>query len=322
MSVTLQFYLSLAAALVGTAGCVAVALWLCRLRKNKPKALTKEEKRRAAPRPAGVRSPMALYKEKFRRALILLIATGILTLAAGGHGGYLFCAYALPPADFIDTGLWIAEEGYQDDTFTVDGVVYERLSLEPSPKACDARKSARLCYRPAGLFNRYLSGNYYHIANDRDLDLLWNGQDRLFAPADEANAITDLYRQNIRQWYLLDYSREDDSGDPVKVPAPGALAGNLAEAMLEYWKLDQNDLPVSEMQLAENEYFTLELWAESDDGLVQFSPWVVIVEGRAYIQLSASVGQLHKLDLRLLKLPDAVSAPLVAVSTLVSGAAQ
>lgn len=267
--------------------------------KNERQRL-KELRRKDKPALPSIQPPPALLYFAMAGILCGLAAPGAL-----GYGGYLVYIHAAPPADYVRTDRFIEEGGYQDERFTVDGVVYELLPLEPEYYACMDQKTAVFSYKPDGFLNGYLSGNYFAIANGQGFDLVWNGQDRLFAPAEQAEEIIAFYRNDAKDWYLLDYDSPDEKGDPGMVRLPD----EAVTAIRAYWDLDLSALEQT-TAIAEDGYDTVEVWADSSDKILYFNYWFVVIEGKTYVHLKTTTTAQDQKEMTLAILPDEISAPL------------
>ncbi|MBQ8382062.1 MAG: hypothetical protein IJX47_02530 [Clostridia bacterium] len=305
MTLTTKLILLFAAGIVLLIGA-ALAFWRVRVlrrRVNEAKAerqRLKELRRKDKPALPSTQTPPAL-----RYFAVFAILCGLLSLGALCYGGYLVYIHAAPPSEYVHTDIFIEESGYQDERFTADGVVYEVLPLECDPDVCKERMTAVFSYKPDGFLNGYLSGNYFAIENSYGFDLVWNGLDRLFAPADQVAEIVEFYRADPEAWYLLDYGQTDENGDPGKV----ALSDGVVTAIRAYLKLDVSKLETT-TAIAEDGYDTVELWAQSSDGVVVFDYWFTVIEGKAYIHLKSTTTEQDQEEMTLAILPDEISAPL------------
>ncbi|MBQ8288579.1 MAG: hypothetical protein IJX76_07405 [Clostridia bacterium] len=308
MNLTTKLILLLAAGIVLLAGAV-LSVWkvqTIRRRVSDAKAerqRLKELRRKDKPALPDTNTPPAL-----RYFAVAAILCGLVSVGALGYGGYLVYIHAAPPSDYVATGIFIEESGYQDERFTADGVVYEALPLECDYYVCMEKKTAVFSYKPDGFLNGYLSGNYFAIENSHGFDIVWNGQDRLFAPADQAAAIVEFYRADPDAWYLLDYEQEDENGDPVKV----RLFDEAVTAIRAYSELDVAKLETA-TAIAEDGYDTVEVWAQSGDGIVILNEWFVVIKGKAYVYMKSTTTEQDQEKMTLAILPDEISAPLAGL---------
>lgn len=310
MNLTTKLILLFAAGIVLLAGAV-LAFWragVLRRRVNEAKAerqRLKELRRKDKPSLPSTTTPPAL-----RRFAVAGILCGLISLGALGYGGYLVYIHAAPPSDYVKTDVFIEESGYQDERFTANGVVYEALPLECNYYVCMEKKTAVFSYRPDRFLNGYLTGNYFSIENEHGFDIVWNGIDRLFAPVDQAEEIVKFYRADPDAWYLLDYEQENEDGDPGKV----RLSDEAATAVLAYLELDTASLETT-TAIAEDGYDTVEVWAESGDGIVVLNEWFVVIGERAYLYLRSATTEQQQQEMTLAILPDQISAPLAGLVT-------
>lgn len=308
MTLTTKLILLFAAGLLLLAGAI-LSLWrVMALRRRvktakEERSRLKELRRKDKPILPDTKNPPAL-----RYFVIATLLCGALSLGALGYASYVTYTYAAPPSDFVDTGVWIKESGYQDERFTANGKVYEALPLGCDEDVCKAKKTAVFSYKPDGFLNGYLSGNYFAIANDHGFDIVWNGLDRLFAPADQVEEIVDFYRADPAAWYLLDYEQADEVGDPKKLP----LEDSAITAIRAYLELDVAKLKTT-TAIAEDGYDTVEIWAASRDGIVIFNHWFVVIEGKTYIHLKSTTTEKDQEEMTLAILSDEISAPLAGL---------
>ena len=81
-----------------------------------------------------------------------------------------FAMCAIPPLDFVETDVIIAEEGYQGSRFTANGVVYERLAFEVEDE--EAIGDAVFAYKTEGIWHNNERGNYFLVENDQGFHLV------------------------------------------------------------------------------------------------------------------------------------------------------
>lgn len=308
MNLTVKLILLFAAGILLLVG-TAWSLWRVRtLRRRVSEAKAERLRLKGLRRKDKPALPNAQTPPALQYFALSGVLCGLLSLSALGYGSYLVYIHAAPPSDYVKTDLFIEESGYQDERFTVDGVVYEALLLAPDYDVCRENKTAVFSYKPDGFLNGYLLGNYFAIRNEHGFDLVWNGQDRLFAPAEQAKEITEFYRADPEAWYLLDYEQEDENGDPVKV----ALSDGAVAAIRAYLELNVSELETA-TAIAEDGYGTVEVFAQSRDGIVIFNHWFVVIEGKAYIHLKSTTTEKDQEEMTLAVLPDEISAPLAAL---------
>lgn len=308
MTLTTKLILLFAAGTLLLVGA-ALSLWRVLVLRRRVKTAQeernrlKELRRKDKPILPGTKKPPAL-----RNFFLCALLCGLLSLGALGYASYVTYLYAAPPSDYVDTDLWIEEDGYQDQRFTVEGVVYEALPLDCDELVCKEKMTAIFSYETKGFLNGYLTGNYYAIANDYGFDIVWNGIDLLFAPADQVEEILEFYRADPEAWYLLDYEQPDEEGDPAKI----ALDEGAISAIGAYLELDVSKLETT-TAIAEDGYDTVEIWATSRDGIVLINHWFVVIDGKAYVHLSSATTEQNQEKMTLAILPDEISAPLAGL---------
>lgn len=259
-------------------------------------------KRKSKKSPAGQTAPRATV------FAVLAAVSGIVTLISGGYCGYIVYIHAVPDADYVKTDIVIAENGYQDERFTADGVVYEVLPLPANDLVCEQLATPIFTYKTEGFLNGYLTGNYYSIENSKGFTLVWNGVDNLFAPAEERDAILSYYFGEAMEWNYYDYANADWDADPQGV----ALSEEAAGAMQAYLTLDTDSL-ATETVIPEA-YETIAIEADSSDGIVAYDFWFVVMEGKVYVQLGSATTEDQREELTLAPLPDEISAPLAKLA--------
>ena len=238
---------------------------------------------------------------------ILAALSAVFALAFGIWGIYIFLFHALPDDSYVKTDIVIAENGYQDQRFTADGVVYEALPLTVDDVACGEQATAVFTYKTKGLLNGYLTGNYYRIQNEKGFDLIWNGLDRLFAPADQKDAVLAYYFGEAIEWIRYDYANAE-GGDPDGV----SVSAEVAAAMQAYLMLDVKSLPTQKLIL--EEHTTLSIAGRSSDGFVLHDHWFVVAEGIVYVELDRTETNDQRIERTLAALPEEISAPLAKLA--------
>jgi hypothetical protein len=242
------------------------------------------------------------------RFAVLAIGSGILALICGIWSGYLFLSLALPARGYVKTDIVIEEAGYQNERFTANGVVYEALPLTANEDVCSALAKAVFTYKTPGLLNGYLTGNYYRIENSKGFDLIWNGLDVLYAPAEEKEQVLSYYCGEAMDWYYYDYAAAEWDEEAQGV----ALSEEASAAMQAYLKLDTASLPAE--KVIPESYTTIAIEAGSKDGIISFDLWFVVWEGKVYLQLDSATTNDQREELTLVALPDEISAPLAKLA--------
>lgn len=238
----------------------------------------------------------------------LAVGSGIWTLIFGIWGGYVVLSHALPDSDYIKTDIVIEENGYQDEQFTANGVVYEALPLSANDLVCKNLATAVFTYKTEGFLNGYLTGNYYRIENEKGFDLVWNGVDRLFAPVSEREAILAYYFDEAIVWKYYDWANAEWDEDPEGV----IISQEAAGAMQAYLMLNVDSLPIE--KVIPEEYETIAVEGKSSDGIVTYDYWFVVMEGKVYVQLDSATTNDQREELTLAALPDEIGAPLAKLA--------
>lgn len=295
MNTITQIILLAVPTLLGIAGVIDGLLGRnAQLKKQKTAQVRKSRKTASAPAAA-------------KRYAALAAVSGALALIFGVWCGWVILTHALPDDSYVKTDIVIAENGYQDQRFTADGVVYEALPLTVDDVACSEKATAVFTYKTEGFLNGYLTGNYYRIQNEKGFDLIWNGLDRLFAPADEKDAVLAYYFGEAIDWKRYDYANAE-GGDPDGISVPSEVAA----AMQAYLMLDVKSLPTQKLIL--EEYTTLSIAGRSSDGFVLHDHWFVVAEGIVYVELDRTETNDQRIELTLAALPEEISAPLAKLA--------
>lgn len=296
MNTLTQIILLAVPTLLGIAGVIAGLLGRkTRLEKQKIAHVRKSRKTASAPAAA-------------KQYTLLAAVSGALALIFGVWCGWVILAHALPDGSYVRTDIVIAENGYQDQRFTADGVVYEALPLTADDVACSEKATAVFTYKTKGFLNGYLTGNYYRIENPKGFDLIWNGIDRLFAPAGEREAILAYYFGEAIDWKYYDYAAVEGAEDPRGI----ALSDEAKAAMQAYLMLDVESLPTE--AVIPEAYETISIAGKSSDGIVLHDLWFVVMEGKVYLELDRTETNDQRIQLTLAALPEEISAPLAKLA--------
>ncbi|MBE6633351.1 MAG: hypothetical protein E7620_03290 [Ruminococcaceae bacterium] len=178
----------------------------------------------------------------------------------------------LPPADFVSTDAVIAENGYQDTRFTVDGVVYEVLDMEVADP--ERSRTAVFAWITEGFFNGAQRGNYFEVVNGGGFRLVCDHQGKLFCPTEERDAVLAYYRDPQRlQFYW--------SPDGWETPMP--LSESEQASVSDLLLCTAEELPTVHHTATEDRPQFL-LLAVSRDGAVQvLHQWFVLVDGEPHL---------------------------------------
>ncbi|MBO5779404.1 MAG: hypothetical protein J6R82_07540 [Clostridia bacterium] len=287
--------------LAGLTAIAIVGVILClvgrknELEKQKTAHVRKSKKTASAPASA-------------KKYTVWAAVSGAFALLFGIWCGYIFLSYALPDSEYVKTDIVIAENGYQDERFTAGGVVYEALPLTVDDVVCSQKATAVFTYKTKGILNGYLTGNYYRIETDSGFDLIWNGIDRLFAPAKDKEAVLAYYYGEAIDWVTYDYDSAEWDEDAIGTP----VSAEVAAAMQAYLLLDVKSLPTEKLIL--EEYVTVTLGGKSSDGIVLHDHWFIVADGKAYWELDRNKTEDQRTELTLAVLPDEIAAPLLSLA--------
>lgn len=146
--------------------------------------------------------------------IFLVLGVGACTLPVG-YWLFLRTANSSMDKGYVNTGKMV-DGGFQDGTFTVDGVTYERLEMSrsglcPRGEAVFSWDSGTAWEHFFGYYNR---GNYFAVENALGLDLICDdgGYSRLWCRSDQLAQANAWYGDKANyQWYLHNY--DYDTGD-------------------------------------------------------------------------------------------------------------
>ncbi len=127
----------------------------------------------------------------------------------------MFIANTQPPENFVETAIVIEEDGYQDESFTADGVVYEVID-EFYVGGDDYLSNPIFSYKTSGFMNGSQCGNYYKVENEKGFNLVTDDIGLLFCPIDEKEEVIKIYGNNDHyEWWICDddYTPSKKVGD-------------------------------------------------------------------------------------------------------------
>lgn len=197
-----------------------------------------------------------------------------LSIASTAVGGVLMCVpivfflligminlFAMDSFYFVDTGVYIEEEGYQGELFTVDGVTYECVDeIWTDPEG----REAVYCYKSDGFMSGGDRGNYYRVENDGGFDLVCCEYGSLFCPTEQYEEVYNYYTDESNLIWCV------DGGQP--------LSEDMSRRLDEF--IDKNK---------STEYVTadeiIEIKKQTPDGVVYTDWWDIAVgdDGGLYL---------------------------------------
>lgn len=147
--------------------------------------------------------------------IFLVLGVGACALPVG-YWLFLRSANSSMDKGYVDTGKMV-DGGFQDGTFTVADITYERLEMSrsglcPRGEAVFSWDSGTAWERFFGYYNR---GNYFTVENALGLDLICDdgGYSRLWCRSDQLAQANAWYGDNANyQWYLHNYDYDTGSG--------------------------------------------------------------------------------------------------------------
>lgn len=159
---------------------------------------------------------------------IVLIVSLVIALIPIGFFTFIYRVNTEPPLDFVETDIVIEENGYQEERFTADGVVYEVLPLEADFEGCSAIATPVFSYYTEGFLKGSQCGNYFDLAVSADFTLIWDGLNLLFSTAEEREEILTYYDEaadSAVAWSFFDWTNyEGEEIDYTPLSAEGSAA--------------------------------------------------------------------------------------------------
>ena len=232
-------------------------------------------------------------------AIVLSISI-LITLIPIGFFSFIVIVNTMPPDGFVETEVVIDENGYQDTRFTADGVVYEVLDFQVYD--ADAISDPIFTYKTDGFLNGSQCGNYYAINNNQDFNLVSDEFGLLFCPVEEKERVITYYTDisNLDGYY------DNWEGRELK------LSGDEKKAIQYFWNLDISSLHQEQIVLKDAEEFEIKLVCKENLIYVE-SHWFLIFNDELYYVHDSDFAEDDGLQYTLIKLPDAVSEPLLNI---------
>ena len=232
-------------------------------------------------------------------AVVLSIGI-IITLIPVGFFTFIVIVNSMLPDGFVETEVVIDENGYQDTRFTADGVVYEVLDFQVYDS--NAISNPIFTYKTAGFLNGSQCGNYYVINNNQDFNLVSDEFGLLFCPVEERERVITYYTDidNLDGYY------DDWEGREFK------LSDDEKEAIQYFGDLDISLLHQEQIVLEDAEEFEIKLVCKENLIYVE-SHCFLIFNNELYYVYDSDFAEDDGLQYTLIKLPDAVSEPLLNI---------
>ena len=232
-------------------------------------------------------------------AVVLSISI-IITLIPVGFFSFIVIVNEMPPDGFVETEIVIEENGYQDTRFTADGVIYEVLNFQVYDT--DAISNPIFTYKTDGFLNGSQCGNYYVINNNQGFNLVSDEFGLLFCPIEETESVIAYYTDIAN----LDGYYDNWEGQELK------LSGDKKEAIRYFLNLDISSLHQEQIILEDAEEFEIKLVCKENLIYVE-SHWFLILNDVLYYVYDSDFAEDDGLQYTLIKLPDAVSEPLLNI---------
>lgn len=225
---------------------------------------------------------------RIRRLAVPAIVIGAIGMVLPlGFLGFVAYVNATPPADFVETGIDIEEEGYQLEQFTAGGVTYRRLLFHSAGE----HGEPVFTYKEEGWYNASSWGNYYRVENGIGCDLVCDRHGGLFCPEDQYDRVVEAYesaREMDSVW--LANGNEIDVSDELRAAFRGVQA---LEGMGQKLLLDRDGFRM--LTIAEFSF----------DGVVLHGSIPLLCTSKGiYLEQTAQSHGDGRLSFRALPLPD------------------
>lgn len=245
---------------------------------------------------------------KHRKLLITVcsVILGIsLIVTAVPIGCFAFTIFVnvLPPHDYVDTGIVIAEDGYQSERFTANGTVYEALDMS----TCHSNVGeAVFSYKKSGFLNGSQCGNYYRVENPHGFDLVCDRYDNLYCPAENAQKIKAYYDSGSTNWYM-DADR-DSTGTSYSENT--RVDDELAGMLDYYYESPLHRQPVIYDRIEES--VAVYLYCSSSDNVVLHDiEYLEYSDGRMYVSESTFTTDDGRFMTKVTVLPEELEQKLL-----------
>lgn len=133
---------------------------------------------------------------------VVLGISGTFLLLSGVFFAHSIYGNAQPKEDYVETGVFTEEKGFQEKNFTVNGVEYEVLDFEANDDFCMEYSTPVFSYEPKDFWDGSQYGNYYRVDNNQNFDLIWSEYEYLYCPKEDKKKIESYYEQDISKWYV------------------------------------------------------------------------------------------------------------------------
>ncbi|MBQ8474541.1 MAG: hypothetical protein IJ499_02630 [Clostridia bacterium] len=202
------------------------------------------------------------------------------------------------PENYVDTGLVIEEEGYQYDSFTVDGVVYESFELDTASRIYFINTTPIFSYKYDSFMNQSRWGNYYKIENSQGFDMVYGELGSLFAPSDQIDSIIEYYNTCDVKYYVIDGETQG-----IKL-----VCDELQEFFrrLDYTNFEEVRMEISDFPDTIEVYLT-----DSDGYIVREKHQYLIIDGYVYLEHTVDYNSNGNLELWGKKLPYAYGKKII-----------
>ena len=207
----------------------------------------------------------------------LLVFGALMTLLPVGFVGFVLLSNFRMDASVVETGIAIEEPGYPGETFTADGVVYKMLPVYFDFEYCQDHSEPVFTYTWEDILGNDVPGNLFRVENPQNLDLIWDGCDLLYCPADQTEAFMTYYSTmgDVRWTCFNTALIESDIWDSVEVSDSYV---DSIQALPELWCSAEEDVEIPGN--------ALELWITGmidDDFILDMSFTVTLTETEAYL---------------------------------------
>lgn len=234
-------------------------------------------------------------------SIILLIIGIIVLLVPIGFFLMIVFMNTLPPENYVETGIVIEEDGYQDTRFTAAGVVYEALGLPTY--SVKGVTTPVFSYKTSGFWNGSQCGNYHLVENTQDFQLVCDDNGKLFCPVDDKERIYTYYTDAVNMCYY--YSNYENWEEEI------LLSEQIQSVLRTFLDRDLKTLAKTKMISEEADGFIIQ--EVSKDKLVYVTDYQFAVIGDAlYYIYEGNRMDDGKIEYILAELPEEIAQPLLA----------
>lgn len=206
-------------------------------------------------------------------SVLVTIVSLVMVMIPIGVFGFFIHMNSMPPDGYVDTGIMIEENGYQDTRFTADGVVYVDLGFDLHYSAEDGE--AVFSYREEGFMKGTSYGNYYRLENQNNFDLVSGDRGGVFCPEEDREEILSYYTDEDESVWFYE-------NDVTMNPRP--VTNERMLAMQKLAQFDTEGLTVEDIKVEDYRWATV-MEFSSDRLLIKKIYPLIVSEDVVYLQI-------------------------------------